>query len=56
MHDVDLLPLNSNLSYSYPSHGPRHLAAPGLHPRYNYQKFVGGILLLTIEHFEMVGT
>lgn len=46
MHDVDLLPLNNNLSYSYPTHQPFHVAAPNLHPRYHYDKFVGGILLV----------
>lgn len=45
MHDVDLLPLNPNLSYTYPKL-PMHLAAPELHPRYHYQKFIGGILLI----------
>ncbi|GAB1609526.1 beta-1,4-galactosyltransferase 7-like [Argonauta hians] len=52
MHDVDLLPLNPNLSYAYPSNGPFHVAAPNLHPRYHYSKFVGGILLLTFEDFQ----
>lgn len=45
MHDVDLLPLNPNLSYSYPIR-PVHLAAPHLHPRYHYEKFIGGIFLI----------
>lgn len=45
MHDVDLLPLNSELKYYYPTQ-PFHLAAPELHPRYNYSKFIGGILLI----------
>lgn len=36
MHDVDLLPLNKNLKYDYPAAGPFHVAAPGLHPKYNY--------------------
>lgn len=45
MHDVDLLPLNNNLSYSYPKM-PTHIAAPNLHPRYHYEKFIGGILLI----------
>lgn len=46
MHDVDLLPLNKNLSYAYPANQPHHVAAPNLHPRYHYPKFVGGILLV----------
>lgn len=36
MHDVDLLPLNNDLKYDYPAEGPFHVAAPGLHPKYNY--------------------
>lgn len=54
MHDVDLLPLNPDLNYGYPANGPFHIAAPELHPRYHYPKFVGGILLLTYEDFEKV--
>jgi xylosylprotein 4-beta-galactosyltransferase len=54
MHDVDLLPLNSDLKYDYPSKGPFHVAAPGLHPKYNYPTFIGGILLLKNEDFALV--
>ncbi|KAJ8878848.1 hypothetical protein PR048_019437 [Dryococelus australis] len=54
MHDVDLLPLNPELLYAYPSKGPYHIAAPELHPRYHYPTFVGGILLLKREDFEKV--
>lgn len=47
MHDVDLLPLNPELSYRYPvKPGPFHIASPELHPRYHYATFVGGILLI----------
>jgi xylosylprotein 4-beta-galactosyltransferase len=52
MHDVDLLPLNDKLNYSYPQDGPFHVSSPELHPRYHYATFVGGILLLTATHFE----
>ncbi|XP_037951962.1 beta-1,4-galactosyltransferase 7 [Teleopsis dalmanni] len=53
MHDVDLLPLNEDLHYEYPSDlGPLHIAAPELHPKYHYETFVGGILLVRREHFE----
>ncbi|XP_065828976.1 beta-1,4-galactosyltransferase 7-like isoform X2 [Oscarella lobularis] len=52
MHDVDLLPLNPALDYSYPKNGPFHVAAPDLHPKYHYKTFVGGILILTAEQFE----
>jgi xylosylprotein 4-beta-galactosyltransferase len=53
MHDVDLLPLDqTKLSYAYPSHnGPYHVSAPGLHPEYNYTKFIGGILIVRREDF-----
>ncbi|XP_046668700.1 beta-1,4-galactosyltransferase 7 isoform X2 [Homalodisca vitripennis] len=54
MHDVDLLPLNPGLSYSYPSVGLFHVASPELHPRYHYPTFVGGILLVKREDFEAV--
>ncbi|ELT90432.1 hypothetical protein CAPTEDRAFT_75285, partial [Capitella teleta] len=53
MHDVDLMPMNPALSYAYPADGPMHLAAPDLHPKYHYPTFVGGILLLKREHFEV---
>lgn len=46
MHDVDLLPTNDELSYSFPDKGPFHVSSPELHPRYHYPTFVGGILLV----------
>lgn len=52
MHDVDLLPLNDHLQYDYPNEGPYHVAAPELHPKYDYKTFVGGILLVKCEQFE----
>eukprot|EP00118_Oscarella_pearsei_P011874 m.83182 g.83182 ORF g.83182 m.83182 type:complete len:266 (+) comp36334_c0_seq23:135-932(+) len=52
MHDVDLLPLNPALDYSYPEKGPFHVSAPNLHPKYHYKTFVGGILMLTADQFE----
>lgn len=54
IHDVDLLPINKNLSYSYPRDGPYHLAAPEYHPNYNYDKYFGGILLINNVHFELL--
>ena len=54
MHDVDLLPLNPLLDYSYPVDHVFHVAAPWLHPLYHYKTFVGGILILTHRDFEMV--
>ncbi|XP_017142607.1 beta-1,4-galactosyltransferase 7 [Drosophila miranda] len=53
MHDVDLLPRNDDLLYEYPSNmGPLHIAGPKLHPKYHYDNFVGGILLVRREHFQ----
>ncbi|XP_068625602.1 beta-1,4-galactosyltransferase 7 [Battus philenor] len=54
MHDVDLLPLNDNLKYTYPQSGPLHISSPQTHPKYHYDTFIGGILLIKKEHFEMV--
>uniref|UniRef100_A0A8D0GLS0 Beta-1,4-galactosyltransferase n=1 Tax=Sphenodon punctatus TaxID=8508 RepID=A0A8D0GLS0_SPHPU len=53
MHDVDLLPLNEALDYSFPAAGPFHVASPELHPLYHYSTYVGGILLLTKQHYRM---
>ncbi|XP_010217129.1 PREDICTED: beta-1,4-galactosyltransferase 7, partial [Tinamus guttatus] len=54
MHDVDLLPLNEQLDYGFPEEGPFHVASPELHPLYHYKTYVGGILLLTKQHYELV--
>uniref|UniRef100_A0A6G1SI11 Beta-1,4-galactosyltransferase 7 n=1 Tax=Aceria tosichella TaxID=561515 RepID=A0A6G1SI11_9ACAR len=54
IHDIDLLPLNTNLSYAYPADGPYHLTSPEYHPSYNYDKYFGGILLMANKHFELV--
>lgn len=54
MHDVDLLPLNEALDYGFPEDGPFHVASPELHPLYHYKTYVGGILLLTKKHYDMV--
>ncbi|XP_034949086.1 beta-1,4-galactosyltransferase 7 [Chelonus insularis] len=54
MHDVDLLPINDNLSYEYPDTGPFHISSPDLHPRYHYPTFIGGILLIKRDHFIIV--
>lgn len=53
MHDVDLIPTTHQIKYSYPENGPVHLASPDLHPLYHYENYVGGILLLTHQHFKM---
>lgn len=54
LHDVDLVPLNPDLSYAYPLKGPFHVAAPGLHPKYDYPSFLGAILTISREHFQLV--
>ncbi|XP_075774020.1 beta-1,4-galactosyltransferase 7 isoform X2 [Pelodiscus sinensis] len=54
MHDVDLLPRNEELDYGFPEAGPFHVASPELHPLYHYKTYVGGILLLTKQHYEML--
>ncbi|GMR42189.1 hypothetical protein PMAYCL1PPCAC_12384 [Pristionchus mayeri] len=55
MHDVDLLPLNPDLEYTFPGEGVvRHIAAPKYHPKYNYEKFVGGILMLTTHDYKKI--
>lgn len=54
IHDVDLIPVNKNLSYSYPKYGPYHLSSPEYHPQYNYSKYFGGILLINNNQFEQV--
>ncbi|KAK1335889.1 hypothetical protein QTO34_003688 [Cnephaeus nilssonii] len=53
MHDVDLLPLNEELDYGFPEAGPFHVASPELHPLYHYQTYVGGILLLSKQHYQL---
>lgn len=55
MHDVDLLPVNPKLSYDFPGEGSAfHVASPKLHPLYHYEKFVGGILILTHADFQHI--
>ncbi|KAM5300916.1 beta-1,4-galactosyltransferase 7 isoform 1-T1 [Glossophaga mutica] len=53
MHDVDLLPLNEELDYGFPEAGPFHVASPDLHPLYHYRTYVGGILLLSKQHYQL---
>ncbi|CDW57221.1 Beta 1,4 galactosyltransferase 7 [Trichuris trichiura] len=54
MHDVDLLPLNLNLSYGFPDTGVYHVSSPEYHPLYHYNKYIGGILVVTLEAFDLV--
>jgi xylosylprotein 4-beta-galactosyltransferase len=51
LHDVDLLPNQPELNYHYPALGPYHVSAPGLHPKYKFSKFLGGILVMTRDHY-----
>eukprot|EP00037_Helgoeca_nana_P021106 m.212158 g.212158 ORF g.212158 m.212158 type:complete len:498 (+) comp25520_c0_seq1:63-1556(+) len=50
MHDVDLLPLNTNLSYRFPIR-PMHLASPRIHPKYHYENFIGGVFVISNADF-----
>lgn len=52
MHDVDLIPVNPRLNYSYPGDSIMHIAAPHLHPKYHYRTFLGGILMMKNSHFQ----
>nr|SVE84255.1 EOG090X069C [Daphnia pulex] len=53
MHDVDLLPVNPQLKYVNPGDGfALHIASPKLHPKYHYETFVGGILILTTNDYK----
>eukprot|EP00040_Diaphanoeca_grandis_P017010 m.88270 g.88270 ORF g.88270 m.88270 type:complete len:505 (+) comp26174_c0_seq1:225-1739(+) len=53
MHDVDLLPLNANLSYRYPNH-VMHIASPTFHPLYKFPKFIGGIVLMKNTDYRQI--
>ena len=46
LHDVDLVPMNPQVPYAYPDKGPFHVAAPGLHPKYDYPSFLGKKLVI----------
>ena len=54
MHDVDLLPKDPKLLYTFPEEGPLHIASPELHPKYDYPTFIGGILLISRKHYNQV--
>ena len=54
IHDVDLFPLNLDLDYGYPEHGPYHVSASNLHPQPKYDAYIGGILIINNKHFRMV--
>lgn len=54
IHDVDLLPLSAALDYGYPAADVVHLSPPGLHPKYHYAGFFGGVVVVTRRAFERV--
>jgi len=57
MHDVDIVPLNTALNYRFPGQNViRHISAGEYHPikRYNYEKFIGGVLMLTMADYKRV--
>ncbi|KNC86034.1 hypothetical protein SARC_01793 [Sphaeroforma arctica JP610] len=54
LHDVDLLPNQIELNYRFPEKGPYHVAAPGLHPKYKFSKFLGGILIMSKANYMQI--
>ncbi|CAB3401348.1 unnamed protein product [Caenorhabditis bovis] len=53
MNDVDLLPVNPEVPYNFPGEGTiRHITSPEYHPKYHYEKFIGGILMLTMADYK----
>ncbi|XP_038070699.1 beta-1,4-galactosyltransferase 7-like [Patiria miniata] len=56
LHDVDLLPRNPAITYHYSNvkDGPYHVSAPELHPKYDYEEFIGGIILMSVEQFDQL--
>ena len=54
MHDVDLLPVTAGLNYTWPRDWLFHVAGPQLHPKYSYDTFIGGILIVNSNHFKLV--
>ncbi len=52
LHDIDLLPNNPSILYSFPSvTGPTHLSSSKYHPFYNFDTYFGGILLISRKHY-----
>ncbi|CAK5127012.1 unnamed protein product [Meloidogyne enterolobii] len=54
LHDIDIVPLNPALNYSYPGEGQLFHITPGkYHPikRYDYKSYIGGVLLITLNDF-----
>ena len=40
------------LDYTYPGDTPMHISSPGLHPKYDYETFIGGIFLISRQTFK----
>ncbi|XP_065218265.1 xylosylprotein 4-beta-galactosyltransferase-like [Planococcus citri] len=54
LHDIDLLPLNHDLSYGYPGHDVFHVANPDYHPLGEYYMrdlYIGGIAIISNQQF-----
>lgn len=54
IHDIDLLPMNKNLSYECPDDGVLHLCPQPLHPAESSKNYLGGILIISNSDFESV--
>ena len=51
LHHVDYFPLSEDLSYKFPLSGPVHFQAV----KHHYATFIGGVLLMTVADFELIG-
>uniref|UniRef100_A0A183A8T7 Beta-1,4-galactosyltransferase 7 n=1 Tax=Echinostoma caproni TaxID=27848 RepID=A0A183A8T7_9TREM len=53
LHDVDLLPVDPHIRYTWPGdQGPYHPIPARFHPRYYwYEKYFGGVLIITRKQF-----
>jgi hypothetical protein len=56
LHDVDLVPENAALKYSFPSGAPMHLCVTNSRTAYQpaYEGMVGGVLLMRAEQYAAV--
>lgn len=57
IHDIDIVPLNQKLNYNYPGKGQiTHITSGKYHPieRYDYENYIGGVLIMTLEDFYKV--
>lgn len=51
VHDVDLIPLNENISYDYPKEGIYNILAPWLHPDDHYVCSFADFLMISQNIF-----